>query len=182
MPKRPTTSTEETDSRSRTVLGNEPLVEFLLDHGADINARSDRWDTTSLDVAAAANGVAVVKFLLAHGAKIAGANPLHQAASSSTKTHDQQEMMAFLIDETGIDINALSTFGHRINKVNGDENGTPLHAAIRSGEEHRVIFLLDRGSDLEKKNEMGDTPLEYARRWGFAEGVRILEERMPGTK
>ena len=95
--------------------------------------------------------MAVVKFLLAHGAKISGANPLHEAASSSTTNHDQREMMAFLLDETGIDIDVLSTFGHRINKVNGDENGTPLHAAIRSGQEDSIVFLLDRGQTQRRR-------------------------------
>lgn len=93
-----------------------------------------------------------------------------------------EEMIAFLIDEAGIDINALSTFGHRIHKVNGDESGTPLHAAIRSSKEDRVIFLLYRGPDLKRKNETGGTPLQYARRWGFARGMRVIEGRMPGTR
>ena len=84
--------------------------------------------------------------------------------------------MAFLLDEAGVDINAVSTFGHRINKRTGDENGTPLHAAVRSGKEDNIMFLLDRGADTERTNVRGMTPLEYAKNYDFDMGIRILEE------
>lgn len=84
--------------------------------------------------------------------------------------------MAFLLDEAGVDINAVSTFGHRINKRTGDENGTPLHAAVRSGKEDNIMFLLNRGADTERTNVRGMTPLEYAKRYHFDMGTKILEQ------
>ena len=29
---------------------------------------------------------------------------------------------------------------------------------------------------------MEDTPFEYARRWGFVRGIRVLEEKRMGTE
>jgi ankyrin repeat protein len=86
-------------------------------------------------------------------------------------------MMAFLLDY-GIDINEISTFGYRRSKRAGDENGTPLHAAVRSGFEDRISFLLDRGADPNVKTECGDTALDYARRWNFETGIKVLEARL----
>ena len=84
--------------------------------------------------------------------------------------------MAFLLDKVGIDINTVSTFGYRINKRTGDENGTPLHAAVRSGKEDNIMFLLERGADTERTNVRGITPLEYAKQYHFDMGVRVLEK------
>jgi len=156
------------------VLNNEILLKLLLENGADPNRKSDRWDSTSLDVAAGEGSVQAAKLLLQHGASITESNPLHSAASSSLE-HDQRSMMAFLLD-SGIDVNEISTFRRR-NKRAGDENGTPLHAAIRSGFEDRISFLLSRGADPSVKTECGDTALDYARRWNFETGIKVLEAR-----
>lgn len=88
--------------------------------------------------------------------------------------------MTFLLDEGHVDVNALSTFGHRVNKRGGDENGTPLHAAVRSGNEDRIRLLLDKGADPDVRNEVEQTALEYARENEFDVGIRILEEKVGG--
>ncbi|KAM0802720.1 ankyrin repeat-containing domain protein [Usnea florida] len=161
----------------QTVLDDRPLLEFLISNNADLNARGLRWDTTALDLAAATKPLSTVKFLLSHGATIAGANPLHEAASSSTE-EDRREIMKFFLDDCRVDINAISQYGHRMNKRDGDENGTPLQAAIRSGNRDRIRLLLERGADLDVRNERQQTALEYARDYEFDVGIRILEEKM----
>ena len=83
-----------------------------------------------------------MKLLLSKHARITDANPLHQAASSDSTDYDQCIMLAFPIDEAGIDNHAMSAFDHGINKSNGDENGTPLHAAVRSQVEEPIRSLL----------------------------------------
>ncbi len=98
-----------------------------------------------LDLAATCKDVTVVQFLLAHAGRIAGANPLHQAAGSSTTDYDQREMMAFLLDEVGMDINAFSTFGNHINTRRGYAKRTPLHAAVTNGEEITLFSCLIGG-------------------------------------
>ena len=86
--------------------------------------------------------------------------------------------MEFFLDDCRVDVNAISQFGHRMNKRSGDENGTPLQAAIRSGNADRIRFLLERGADPDVRNERQQTALEYARDYGFDVGIHILEEKM----
>ena len=86
--------------------------------------------------------------------------------------------MKFFLDDCRVDINAISHFGHRMNKRDGDENGTPLQAAIRSGNKDRIRLLLERSADMDVRNERQQTALEYARNYGFDVGIRILEEKM----
>ena len=86
--------------------------------------------------------------------------------------------MTFFLDDCHVEINAISTFGHRMNKRSGDENGTPLQAAIRSGDKDRMRLLLERGADPDVRNECEQTALEYARHHGFDVGIRILEEKV----
>ena len=89
--------------------------------------------------------------------------------------------MKFFLDNCGVDINAISQFGRRMNKRDGDENGTPLQAAIRSGNKDRIRFLLERGANPNVRNERQQTALEYARDYEFDVGIRILEEEMGGS-
>ena len=86
--------------------------------------------------------------------------------------------MNFFLDDCRVDINAISQFGHRMNKRSGDENGTPLHAAIRSGNKDRIRLLLERGANPEVRNERQQTALEYAKDYEFDVGIRTLEEEI----
>ena len=154
-------------------MDDQPLLEWFLARGVNINARSDRWNSTALDLAAGAKPLSVVKMLIQHGASTAKANPLHAAASSES---DRRDVMAYFLD-MGIDINGVSSFGRRMNKRAGDEDGTPLHAAIRGGTVENINFLLDRGADPAAKTVMGHTALEYAKRHDFDVGRKVLESR-----
>jgi len=154
------------------LLDNEPVLRFFVENGADPNLRDSRRNNTALDYAAMKEPIAKIRFLLELGASIACANPLHLAAGSS----DRQEAMTFFLD-AGVDINAISTFGSRFLKFSGDADGPPLHRAIQSDIEENITFLLDRGADPEVKNEYNETALEYAKHWGYATAIRILEAR-----
>ena len=138
--------------------------------------RGDIWDTTAFDLAAAIQPMGVARLILSYyDIDTGNVNALCQAASTSGD-RDQREMMAFLLDEVGMDINAVSTFGHLVNERTGDENGTPLHAAVGSDVEERIMFLLERGADIKKRNVMGMTPLQCATALGYENGRRVLEE------
>jgi ankyrin repeat protein len=154
-------------------LDDEPLLEWLLAHDVDINAKSDRWNSTALDLAAEARPLPVVKRLIQHGASTAHANPLHSAASSEK---DRREILDYLLG-LGLDISGMSSFGSRVNKRTGDEDRTPLHAAIRAGNPLHMNFLLDRGADPRAKTIMGYTALEYAIYQGFDAWREVLESR-----
>src|SRR3990170_758099 len=114
--------------------GNNLLINILLDHGADIEAR-DNNDFTSLHYAVSRGHQATVAFLLDHGANIEAQNnigltPLHYAAS---KGH--QATVAFLLDR-GANIEAQDNI-----------ESTPLHYAAAKGHQATVALLIDRGAN-----------------------------------
>ena len=74
-----------------------------------------------------------------------------------------------------MDVNAVSTFGYLVNERTGDKNRTPLHAAVGSDVEERIMFLLERGADIKKKNVMGMTQLECATAYGYETGMNLEE-------
>ena len=160
---------DSSSAMKRCYIGHSPIAPTPTPRG-------DIWDTTAFDLAAATQPVGVARLILSYyDVDTGNANALCQAASMSGD-RDQREMMAFLLDEVGMDINALSTFGHLMNERTGDENGTPLHAAVGSAAEEGIMFLLERGADIKKRNVMGMTPLECATAYGYETGRRVLEE------
>jgi ankyrin repeat protein len=133
------------------VCDNEVLVRWLLDHGAKVEGvYSDPYNHPPLLESAASRGtLSIFKLLRSRGAEL-GPRTLHRAASSAAGYDDdpdglrtRMEVVDYLVDEMGIDVNALDTSEQLPNHW-----GTPLCyvARCRSG---TVItrFLLDRGAD-----------------------------------
>src|SRR3989337_1282379 len=144
--------------------GNNLLINILLDHGADIEAR-DNNDFTSLHYAVSRGHQATVAFLLDHGANIEAQNnigltPLHYAAS---KGH--QATVAFLLDR-GANIEAQDNI-----------ESTPLHYAASNGHQATVALLLDRGANIEARDNIGFTSLHYAASKGQQTTVAFLIDR-----
>jgi ankyrin repeat protein len=78
------------------------------------------------------------------------------------------EMVRFLIDEAGVDVNA-----HRV--ARGDAGMTPLQLACSRGDLGMVRCLVDRGhADINQSNADGATPLHAASRYGHLSVVRYL--------
>lgn len=115
--------------------GHWPLVQFLLEQGADANEPHTGTGETPLHAALCkANRPqydSIVKLLLAHGA-----NP-------NAATKPNVETSAFMRD--------CRTKGE-----------TPLHRAAAFGSEEAVRLLLDAGAVVDAKDINGDTPLSWA--------------------
>ena len=73
--------------------GHIEVVRFLVENGADVNAR-DKGDDTALHDAAFEGHIEVVRFLLENGADVTGA--LHEAADRG-----HLEVMRFLVENRG---------------------------------------------------------------------------------
>src|SRR5258708_2393854 len=124
-------------------LHDEAKVRLLLDHGANINARTVDGRTAAYQAASMANAVAVLRLLLDRGADpnaktLIGMTPLIAAARGNL------EAMHLLIDRKA-DVNARNAAG-----------ATALMAAAETGRPKGVRMLLEKGADPNvrtKKNE-----------------------------
>jgi ankyrin repeat protein len=151
---------------------------LLLDHGADVNARSDDMRTPLMIAARRPGGAPIVKLLLDHGAKT---NPNYRPENESSPlieglTSGDPEVVAMLLDhgadakmvgETGL---TMAITAHcpgcvdRILKQVTDKSvltasldDTAVYADL-----HDVRTLLDHGADANGYDPLGRTPLMYA--------------------
>jgi hypothetical protein len=129
--------------------GHERVVEFMLDHNADINGVTS-LGTSPLHAAAEGDHQGIVLTLLNRGANInsvdlGGNTPLNGAVNEGC------ESAARLLLEHGADC--------RIADIN---DLAPLHTAAIRGSAPMVQLLLDHGADVSAVDRDGDTPLDLA--------------------
>lgn len=130
------------DTVQRIVLNNTHIVNCR-----DLDGRH----STPLHFAAGYNRVAVVEFLLEHGAEVhasdkGGLVPLHNACS-----YGHYEVTELLVKH-GANVNVADLWKF-----------TPLHEAAAKGKYEIVKLLLQHGADPLKKNRDGATPLDLVR-------------------
>ncbi|HET6170032.1 MAG TPA: ankyrin repeat domain-containing protein [Terracidiphilus sp.] len=115
--------------------GHWRLVEFLLEHGADVNHQEPQTGETPLHAALSKSNrwkyTTVVRLLLAHG------------ADPNRATIPQRETGAFMRD--------CRTKGE-----------TPLHRAAAFGNDEDIEALLAAGARKDARDANGDTPLSWA--------------------
>ncbi len=126
------------------------FAKFLIDHGADINAK-DFFGITPLHEAVIRGSYKVAKLLIEKGAKVNakdnyGYTPLHLAAIYN------RPKIAKLLIEKGAKVNAKDNYGN-----------TPLHyCGTTFGTAPVAKVLLENGADPKIKNNRGKTPLDLA--------------------
>ena len=153
------------DTRKETVLhktidlhdkGAIGAVQFLLAHGADVDAkRDDLW--TPLHLAFHVGKLEAARMLLEHHAYVNARNddgqtPLHLLS----RWEPRQD------EDDGSDVaNRLLECGANVNEEDND-NATPLHLASYFKRLEIVRVLLDNGASIDMKNGAGKTPLQIA--------------------
>ncbi len=138
--------------------GNVATVDVLLDARANVDARS-RFGDTPLMAAVLQGRVEVAKKLRARGAAVntPGWTPRIYAA-----TGGHEELVRWLLAE-GAAIDAASPNGT-----------TALMMAAREGRYGAAVLLIEKGADVNRRNEAGATALGFAQ----ATGDKTLEERL----
>lgn len=157
---------EAKDSIGRTPLmyaaerGDVAMCKFLLDKGANANAREDDGGTALQLVVQQHQGsdfrgdekqsLAIADLLLKHHADIDGRNKLGDTALYLAVGSDFVGQVDFLLS-------------HGANPNLQGENGeTPLYFAAVFGKVETARSLLDHGADRNIKNSAGETPLHEA--------------------
>ena len=131
-------------------------VRWLLDHGADPNARGDpSWPRAPIFYAVFAMQFEVVQTLLEHNADINlqstdGETPLYWVFSKSGSREKFTDMVRLLLKH-GADPN-----------IGNNDHTTPLHQASSLGSIKAAGLLLSHGAKVDVKDKTGRTPLQVA--------------------
>ncbi len=159
-------STNGIDGWVAPMLGNLPMVETLLRHGADPDA-PDAADRVPVYYAARTGNTNALALLLDAGADV-------DARSASSQTPLQLAVMeddlaaARMLVEHGADPNQIDRSGD-----------TALHKAVRRRNAEAVRYLLEHGADPRIFNFEGMAPIHIAAFNGQDELVKIFLEK-PG--
>jgi len=140
-----------------------PVVEYLLDHGAQVNAPTGLTKITPLENAIEGNNLEKVKLLLAHGGKILGNKPPVFIAVDKKK--DTLALVEYLVQE-----------GFSVNEK-GFGTAAPLHISVHNRDIAAAEFLLAHGADPNSKDHQGRTPLAIAEAKGYTELVELLSRK-----
>jgi len=143
---------------------NVPVLKYLLDHGADIEATPDvgqlRHGTTALYHAAGFGAVDAAEFLLSKGAKVdahVDENGTHSGTPLIAAAQGGYPKMVELLISHGADVNA--TFSR---------NFTAISEALKYGHMDAVQALLNHGAKLTTSS------LFSAADQGHADAVRLM--------
>ncbi|PTB78264.1 ankyrin [Trichoderma longibrachiatum ATCC 18648] len=133
--------------------GHIRMVDVLLDHGADLEAR-DEDGKTPLFRAMRRPDSDMFHHLIRRGARIDvkdrnGASLLHEAAGNGVVSYIDH------LIESGLNVNRTDEFGR-----------TPLHAAVLNDAKASFLALLMHGADPDVRNADGYSALERARSEG----------------
>jgi ankyrin repeat protein len=133
--------------------GNLELVELLLAHGADVNAKCEADSSTPLHMAAEQGWKSIAKLLIAHGAELEGEDKLGRTPAERALKADQRKMVRLLA---------------------AYRSGVTIHVAAYLGEIDTVKRLLKERVTVDAKDADGQSALEYAAREGHTGIVELL--------
>ncbi|KAF1830508.1 ankyrin [Decorospora gaudefroyi] len=168
---------------------DEVSIPYLLEQGANpnlgplmnprdpgpmMNRRPVPNSCVVLNQAASTCTPEIFALLLAHGANIANATPLHNAAAAFTQLRVHSPicsrvlMLEYLVG-LGLDVNALDD-ARTIPEDARGRTGTPLTYAIQWSRVEEARWLLEHGADPDKKSTFG---------WSARDQAKSMARGMP---
>ena len=138
------------------------IVTYLIDNGADVNHKSTKDGWTVLHIACFLKNAEIVNILLDNNVDInvtsnTGATPLYLVCEHGS----HNEMSIDIIYDLILAAEELGVLAQYINKK--EEHGYfPLYVACKNGDNDIVELLLEKGANLEEKNEQRQTALIIA--------------------
>ena len=141
------------------VHGHTPIVERLLDKGADVKA-TDANGETPLHDAATFGRIEVVTMLLAYKADVNALTP------------EEKTSLDYAIDANVEKVIELL-------QQNGGKTGAELsiHVAARRSDEKAIQRHLDNRVDVNLLDESGSTPVDYANKLDYKDTAEFLRKR-----
>jgi ankyrin repeat protein len=156
---------EDDDTNDESEDEVTPLINLLKEKGAVKKLPLD----AQLIKASKDGNIELVKDLIKQGASVNARNsygtPLLLIVAS--KEGERFSKILKILLDNGADINNqdfdIPDYGE-----------TALHAACEIGDIDRIKMLIERGANINIRNEFGDTPLHCAVLWGDIEVVKLL--------
>lgn len=144
--------------------GNDQIVRFLCEKGADLNL-TNKDGVPPIFKATAKNRIELFRYLLAQGARID-----HQSLKTgSTLLHSCVSEGNFLATE-----HLLSTSYFSVDVETEGNKFTPLFIACQNGDKNLSQLLIQRGAQVNHSNALGCTPLMMATHKDHHEVVSLL--------
>ncbi|GFV15639.1 ankyrin-3 [Trichonephila clavipes] len=130
--------------------GCKEMVEFLLENGADINAKTEASGETPLYIAVKKRNIEIIELLIEKGANVNAGDK-----GKNTPLHYTGDIrIARLLVANGANVNAKNKSDPPYST-----GSTPLHGAANAGNKDIAEFLIDNGADINAQNAQGSTPL-----------------------
>ncbi|KAM0705490.1 hypothetical protein Q7P35_006849 [Cladosporium inversicolor] len=144
--------------------GNKEVVRFLLDKGADVDARGGLYGN-ALQAASVRGHKEIVQQLLDKGADVNAQGGEYSNALQAASAGGHNEIVQQLLDK-GADVNAR-----------GGHYGNALQAASAGGYKEIVQQLVDKGADVNAQGGEYSNALQAASAGGYKEIVQQLLDK-----
>ncbi|XP_071124326.1 serine/threonine-protein phosphatase 6 regulatory ankyrin repeat subunit B-like [Mytilus edulis] len=176
--------------------GNDKIVAYLVEQGADVNSQSNIGNTP-LTLAASKNHLNIVQILIEHKADVNIRNEKGSTSLSLASSKGFDEIVACLIEHEA-NVNTQSNIGTTplmlaaskghfnivkkliVSKadvnIQNDKGSTCLSLASSKGFDNIVTYLIDQKASINTANSDGDSPLMLASKNGHISTVKKLLE------
>ena len=143
------------DNDFRTLLhysssyGHLNVVEYLVEHGCDINSK-DIQDQTPLHYSSSKGHLNVVEYLVEHGCEMNSEDKQNRTALHYSSSNGRVSVCKYLV-EHGCDINSKD-----------QQSQTALHYSSSKGHLSVCKYLVEHGCDINSKDQQSQTALHYS--------------------